>query len=290
LVDVVIVNWNSRGLLRECLAALDQSSIAERLNVVVVDNHSTDGSADGLAGARMRLNLVRNADNRGYAAACNQGAASGSAPMILFLNPDVRVRPEALQHTVGYLDDPRHRDVGIVGVQLLSPGGRIERGCARAPSAGSLLAHTLFLDRLFPALVSPHFMTTWDHGETREVDQVSGAYVMIRRELFDRVGGFDERFFLYYEDVDLCRIVRQAGSSIVYIATAAAEHTGGGTTAAIKFRRAAHLITSRLKYAGKHHGVALTTALMVSTMLVEVPVRCAYSGLRKLIEAVSRRQ
>src|SRR5467141_1467701 len=92
IVDVVIVNWNSRGLLRECLAALDQSISAEKMNVIVVDNASTDGSADGLAASRINFKVVRNVDNRGFASACNQGAAKGEAPYLLFLNPDVRVR------------------------------------------------------------------------------------------------------------------------------------------------------------------------------------------------------
>src|SRR5436309_5277498 len=93
-VDAVIVNWNSGGLLRQCLVALDQSDIAETLNIIVVDNASTDGSAVGLATERARLDLIRNAKNIGFAAACNQGAKRGSAPLSLFLNPDVRVKPD----------------------------------------------------------------------------------------------------------------------------------------------------------------------------------------------------
>src|SRR5689334_673268 len=93
-VDIVIVNWNSRSLLRACLSALEQSTIAEMLNVIVVDNASTDGSADGLVTERAGLDLVRNGENRGFAAACNQGAARGRAPLVLFLNPDVRVAAE----------------------------------------------------------------------------------------------------------------------------------------------------------------------------------------------------
>src|SRR5262245_35174369 len=110
-VDIVIVNWNSRSLLRECVSALDQSSIADMLDVVIVDNASTDGSADSLMARHVRLDLVRNPDNRGFAAACNQGAARGRAPFVLFLNPDVRVEVHTLASAARYLDDPVNRGV-----------------------------------------------------------------------------------------------------------------------------------------------------------------------------------
>src|SRR5262245_13519336 len=122
-VDVVIVNWNSRQLLRECVSALDQSSIAENLSIIIVDNASTDGSADGLRPLRVRLDLVLNVENRGFAAACNQGAARGRAPYVLFLNPDVLVRPDTVASVARFLDDRTNRGVGIVGAQLLDRNG-----------------------------------------------------------------------------------------------------------------------------------------------------------------------
>src|ERR1700687_3582600 len=156
-IDIVIVNWNSRSLLRECLAALDQSTIAERLSVIIIDNASTDGSADGLTARRARLDLVPNTDNRGFAAACNQGAARGGAPFVLFLNPDVRVGPDTVANAARHLDDPVNSGVGILGVQLLDPGGRVQASCARAPTAATLLLQTVFLDRICP-LVPRHFL------------------------------------------------------------------------------------------------------------------------------------
>src|SRR5262249_28323398 len=102
-VDIVIVNWNSRQLLRECVSALDRSSIVESLGVIIIDNASTDGSADGLSARHVRLDLVRNAENRGFAAACNQGAARGSAPFVLFLNPDVVVGADTVESTARFL-------------------------------------------------------------------------------------------------------------------------------------------------------------------------------------------
>ena len=177
----MIVNWSSRSLLRECLAALDRSTIADRLDVIVVDNASTDGSADGLAMARTRLEVVLNPENRGFAAACNQGAKLGGAPACCSSIPTSGCGPIRWRPRCDYLDDPAHARVGVVGAQLIDADGHVQRSCARTPTLSSLLLQTLFLDRLCPALVPPHFLTEWDHGDTRPVDQVMGAFLMIRR-------------------------------------------------------------------------------------------------------------
>lgn len=280
-VDVVIVNWNSRSLLRECFAALEQSTIADRLAVIIVDNASTDSSADGLLARRVCLDLVRNGENRGFAAACNQGAARGCAPLVLFLNPDVRVAEDTVAAAVGYLEDPAHRGVGILGVQLLDAAGRVRASCARAPTAAGLLLQTLFLDRTCPALVPRHFLTEWDHGDTRPVDQVMGAFLMIRRALLDRLGGFDERFFVYYEDVDLCLAAREAGWAVVHYAEAQAIHEGEGTTAAVKDRRLFHLLTSRVLYVTKRHGRIAAIVLVMLILFFEMPVRSLHATLAR---------
>src|SRR5262249_13891599 len=164
--------------------------------VIIVDNASSDGSADGLVAGRIRLDLVRNRENRGFATACNQGAARGAAALILFLNPDVCVDPDTVARAAAYLNDPANRGVGILGCQLLDRDSHVQRSTARAPTASALLLRTIFLDRICPVLVPRHFLTDWDHGETRQVDQVMGAFLMIRRALFETLGGFDERFFL----------------------------------------------------------------------------------------------
>jgi GT2 family glycosyltransferase len=341
-LDVVIVNWNSGALLRECIAALAASSLASRLNVVVVDNASSDGSADALqhcalvAGpgtaspvyrtcgsstvpssgpaepgaihvlpdapkdvdARdprghdeakrpgfppvreaLALKVLRNPRNRGFSAACNQGAALGQAPFVLLLNPDVRVAPDTIARALAYLEEKA--GVGVLGVRLLDSEGRVQRCCARAPSAARLLGQALFLDRLMPAVMPPHFLTEWDHGDTRPVDQVMGAFLIIRRDLLERLGGLDERFFLYYEDVDLCLRARRAGGEVVHFAAAQAMHRGGGSTKAVKDRRLAHHAESRIRYMAKHHGSAAAGLLALAILLVEFPLRWLHSLIRR---------
>jgi GT2 family glycosyltransferase len=263
--------------LRECIAAVDRSTIARRLNIVVVDNASVDGSADALRAERVRCEVIRNNANLGFAAACNQGAAKGTAPLILFLNPDVRVTPDAIENTAKLLTEPANLGVGIAGIELLDVKGRLQRSCARRPTVATLLLRTMFLDRLCPALVPQHFLPQRDHCGTRPVDQVMGAFLMIRRTLFEKIGGFDERFFLYYEDVDLCVQAQELGSRVVYFTGAQAEHLGMGTTAAIRDRRLFYEARSRVEYTGKHHGRVAAIALSLCIGLIELPIRLVYA-------------
>jgi GT2 family glycosyltransferase len=275
--DIVIVNWNAGALLRETLAALAASDAAIRFNVIVVDNASTDGSADKLDGKLLRL--IRNADNRGFAAACNQAAAVGHAPFILFLNPDVRVARTTIERAQDFLAN--HAAAGIVGIRLLDGSGNTSRTCARRPTLAAMLLRTLFVDRIVPSLVPPHFMIEWDHLDTRRVDQVMGAFLMIRRDLFARLGGFDERFFVYYEDLDLCLRAVENGQAVVHVADVTAIHLGGGTTASIKDRRLFYETTSRVRFAGKWHGAAAAAALAVMIALFELPLRIVEAGLAR---------
>jgi N-acetylglucosaminyl-diphospho-decaprenol L-rhamnosyltransferase len=161
------------------------------------------------------------------------------------------------------------------------PEGRVQRTCARAPTAATLLLRTLFLDRLCPALVPPHFLTHWDHGDTRPVDQVMGAFLLIRRELFESLGGFDERFFLYYEDVDLCVGAREAGWSVVYHAGAQALHVGQATTSAVKDRRLFYHASSRVEYSAKRYGRVATIVLVALILSVEMPVRWLHATVTR---------
>ena len=270
-LDVVIVNWNAGDQLRACLASLAASDGAEQLRVVVVDNASGDGSAEGLDRPGLALTVLRNADNRGFARACNQGAALGSADSILFLNPDTQVSRDGIAAARARLEaDP---GTGIVGARLVDEAGRTHRTCARHPTGPSLIAHTLFLDRLLPGRVAPHFLLEWDHAETRPVDAVMGAFLMIRRPLFARLGGFDERFFVYWEDADLCARAATAGFAVCHVAQAEIRHRGQGTTEAVKDRRLFYFLRAQALYADKHHGRAASLAVLAAALTVNLPVR-----------------
>jgi hypothetical protein len=277
-LDVVIVNWNAGEQLRACLASLAASEGAEHLRVVVVDNASGDGSADGLDLPGLALTLLRNRDNLGFARACNQGAVLGSADTILFLNPDTEVSRDGIAIARARLDAAP--GTGIVGARLVDEAGRTHRTCARHPTGLSLIAHTLFLDRLLPGRVRPHFLLDWDHAETRAVDAVMGAFLMIRRPLFARLGGFDERFFVYWEDADLCARASAAGFAVCHVAEAEIRHRGQGTTEAVKDRRLFYFLRAQALYAHKHHGWAAALAVLTAALAVNLPVRLGRALVR----------
>lgn len=280
-IDIVIVNWNAGGLLQTCLAALAASSIVEQLNVIVVDNASTDSSARDLAVSGLRLEVIYNASNRGFAAACNQGAEAGRARYLLFLNPDARVERETLARALHYMNVPAQRRTGVLGVRLLDGSGCTARSCVRRPTAAALLQRTLFLDRIAPRLFPGHFLTEWDHLETRPVAQVMGAFLMIRRDLFVAAGGFDERFFVYYEDLDLCLRVADRGHAVVHFAEATAVHDGGGTSSAVKDRRLCYETTSRVHFMHKWHGLMPALLLIALITVIELPVRFIHATLTR---------
>ena len=266
--DIVIVNWNSGRLLRECLESISSSSDASLIErALVVDNASTDGSADGLESLGFPIELVRNRCNLGFGAACNLGASKGVADYILFLNPDVRFFDGSLKKPIMYMESPESAGVGIVGVQLVGDGGKVWRSCSRFPAPSSLFLKSLGLEALFPRLGS--FMVDWDHEDSRFVDQVMGAFFLIRRGLFEQLGGFDERFFVYFEDVDLSLRARKAGWQSFYLAEAQAYHKGRGTTDRVKAERLLYSSTSKVLYGFKHFSLPAAFLVLFGALFAE---------------------
>ena len=278
LLDVVIVNWNSGECLRRGLEALAASpeDVACIATLIVIDNASTDGSAAVHDFAEtLPLHIVSNQENRGFAAACNQGASIGTAGALLFLNPDVRIRPGALTKGLDFLFAEHGTRVGAVGVKLIDEDGVTQHSCARFPTAWRLVAQSAFLDRLAPSFFAPHFMMEWDHETTRSVDQVMGAFLMMPRALFERLKGFDERFFVYFEDLDLCLRIKQQGWSVMHFAEASAVHEGQGTTRAIVGMRLFYSWRGRLLYAAKNFSRGGLLACLLATLFLEPPARIA---------------
>lgn len=282
-LDIVIVNWNAGGQLRSCLdsIAAARRDGFELGRVVVVDNASEDGSADGLDGLDLPLVVPRNRENRGFATASNQGASGSHADYLLFLNPDIRLYPDSLAIALAHLGWPENASIGIVGIQLVDEAGRVHRSCARLPTPGRYLAMIAGLDRLLPSLFPSHFMTEWDHEDSREVDQVMGAFFLVRRTVFEALGGFDERFFVYFEDVDFALRARKAGWRSYYLATARAYHRGAGTTEQVKALRLAYNLRGRILYSFKHFGQCGAALVTVATLLVEPVSRVAFAMARR---------
>jgi N-acetylglucosaminyl-diphospho-decaprenol L-rhamnosyltransferase len=279
-LDVVIVNWNTGRHLRECLLSMAaaQRSAFELRSVVVVDNASSDDSLDGVRDIPLPLHVVRNGENRGFAAACNQGASVGHADLVLFLNPDTRLFEQTLDLTVGFMTDSDGAEVGICGGRMFGDAGTPAFSCARFPTFTMFLARMTGLARVFPSLEQR--LPAEATSESGPVDQVIGAYFMVRRPLFEALGGFDERFFVYFEEVDLSLRARQIGWASYFLASARVYHTGQVSSGQVRGERLFYLLRSRTEYARKHWSARKAGLLSGLILTVELPVRAIVAAAR----------
>jgi GT2 family glycosyltransferase len=280
MVNIITINWNAGLQLSEVVASVAQYHNGLVSSVIIVDNASTDDSlaqVEGLQNLPFQLQIIRNTNNRGFGAACNQGALLAASDFLLFLNPDTRLYENSLSVPVAFMQDTVNQDVGVVGIQLIDEQNCIARSCARFPTLGIFIAQSLGLNRL-PGLrqLNTH-MSDWAHDETRAVDHVIGAFYLLHRSTFESLGGFDERFFVYLEDLDLSLRAKQAGWRSVYLTEAKAFHAGGGTSSQVKAARLFYSLRSRLLYGFKHLGSWQAWFLMLITLGVEPVIRTIFS-------------
>lgn len=278
LITIIVVNWNAGDLLRTCIDSIVQYGAGSVDKIVVIDNGSADGSCASVDGLP-EVTLIRAGANLGFGKACNLGAQLSKSDYLLFLNPDAALYAGTLPKALAYMQDPAHAKVGICGVQLLDQTSHVSRSCARFPSLAGFTAHAAGLVRIVPRL--GHAMAEWDHAQTRRVDQVIGAFFLVRRELFEVLNGFDERFFVYFEEVDFSYRARQAGWSTIYLADAQAFHAGGGTSNQVKARRLFYSLRSRLLYSFKHFSWVGAVGVLLATLLIEPLSRSALALLRR---------
>jgi len=250
-VSVIIVSYNTRELLRECIESiLCEQGDGLGVEVIVVDNASADGSAAMVAERFPQVRLIANPDNRGFGAACNQGLEVAQGRYALILNADIRAQPGALQRLVGFMD--AHPDAAVCGGQLRYPDGRIQPSCARDLTLWWVFCEQSMLAKLFPRtrLFGGYWRTHWDFSATIETEQVMGACMMLRRP-FPR---FDEDYFLYCEDTDLCYRVRQAGGKIYYVHDAVFVHHLGASGESQRAQMVIYYNRGKERYFRKFHG------------------------------------
>lgn len=265
-LSVIVVSFNTRDILRACLQRL--YTVAEGLapEVIVVDNASRDASADMVEHEFPQVRLIRSPVNLGFAAGNNLGFKAAGGDYVLLLNPDALVEAGALQRALAYMDsDP---SIGMGGGRLLDHTGK---GQPSARCFPSLLNEVLVLSGLAARFPKSRFFgrfdRTWDEsGQPVAVDWVPGAFALMRRSALDQTGPFDERFFLYYEEVDLCRRFRQAGWQVCFWPDVVVRHWGGASSKTVEnhdFSSSGSQLTlwrmrSELLYYRKHHGWLMT--------------------------------
>jgi GT2 family glycosyltransferase len=286
LIAVVVVSFNSADHLRACVAPLAD---ADGIRVVVVDNGSEDDSVRRVADLPV---TVIEQENRGFAAGCNAGWRAHESSFVLFLNPDATIEPDSVRRLAEVAAED---GVGAAAPKILEADGAVAPSQRRFPRPISRLAEALFLHRVFHAAGWATELVRDPAAYTRPgaPEWVSGACILVRRELLERLGGFDEAFFMYSEDTDLCRRIRDAGLTVRFEPGAVAVHHGGAS--APRAALLPVLAASRIRYASKHAstlaavlerlGVALGS---ITHMLVGKGGRAARAGhARALRVAIS---
>lgn len=224
---VAIVNYNTREHLRACLATVVRNEPAE---VVVVDNASSDGSAEMVRADFPHVRLIASRTNPGYGGGANQAIASCRAPYVLLLNSDTRLQAGALEALSAYLD--HHPDTAVVGPRLAYPDGSLQHSCFPFPTPLDTFLHLTHQGPLLAHLfgLRETYLRTWSHNRARVVPWVLGAALALRREAFEEVGGFDESFFMYSEEVALCYVLQKAGWQTHFAPVTAVTHVRGAST------------------------------------------------------------
>jgi len=266
-LSIVVVNWNTRALVARCLGSVRRTARDLGVEILVVDNASTDGSPELISEAFPEVCLLPQCENLGFARAVNAALRVATGTLVLLLNSDTLVPPGALARCVSALEeDP---GVDVLGCRLVGEDGRVQSSCGLFPSLRTLWWQNAFsvvfrllgprpvrgLSRLtgIPVMPVKALVPLWDPHRSADVDWVSGAFLLTRREVFDRVGGMDEAFWLFGEDIDWCRRVRLSGGRVRYFGGAEVMHVGGGSTAERVESDLRHYRASVRLYR-KHHG------------------------------------
>ena len=256
-VSVLIVSYNTRDFIRTCLTSLGRDTSGLVGEIIVIDNCSGDGSTDMIEQEFPDVTLIKNESNLGYACAVNQGIRRSSGRYFLILNPDIQTTGDAVKNLWSFMEATP--DAGIAGGKLLNPDGSLQTSCRTFYTVPTVLLRRTFLGRVFPnsGLVRRHLMLDWDHNSDRQVDWIIGACMMVRREAYQAVGGMDERFFLYFEDVDWCFRMKKHGWKVYYVHSAVMEHHHRRESARLlpDSKLLSHLF-STLRYADKWSSTA----------------------------------
>ncbi len=264
-LSAILVNYNDRGRIGRAIDSIAAAAVGIPHEILVVDNASTDGSPEFIASAYPSVTLLRNTENAGFSRANNRGAAASRGVDLAFLNTDVIVRPGAFNALLAELD--AHPDTAACGPALETPRGGFQVSFGGRRTFGRELLEKTLLNALTARRLSRRRLGR------REVDWVSGAFLVVRREAFEAAGDFDEGFFLYYEDIDLCFRLRASGRRVVFLPAAVAFHEGGAVTSARPLRSRYEYRRSQLLFYRRHNGPA-------SRFLLRLYLRAGFALLR----------
>lgn len=269
-VSVVIVTWNGKSYALECLQSLRDLHSELSIEVVVVDNASSDGTPQAIREMFPEVKLIENQANLGFARANNIGMAASTGAAVCLVNSDVVVPPGCIEKMVDFLK--AHPDVGLLGPKMLSPTGGVGKSVNRLPTEWNYLCFSLGLHFLAPRsrLFGGYLMDGYRYDKTEDVEVLTGWFWMVPRAALEQVGGLDERFFMYGEDLDWsCRFLK-AGWRVMFLAEAEALHYGAASSGQAPNRFYVEMVRANLQYFRKHHGWRGGLLFLLSTGVHEV--------------------
>ena len=289
-LSIVIVSWNVRDLLRRCL----QSVVTEarpspddgvfcigdwEVEILLVDNASTDGSSEMVRDEFPQIQLIANDENRGFTAANNQGLALSQGRHLLLLNPDTEIVGDALETMIDYAQ--ANGEVGALGPRLLNTDGSPQSSRRRFPTYSTALIESTVVQEWWDDnhILSRYYMADTPEDAIQTVDWVVGACLLVRRQAYEQVGGLDEGFFMYSEELDWCRRIKNAGWEIVYLPTATIIHHEGRSSEQVVPARHIYFQSSKVRYFRKHHG-----AFQAETLRWYLLLTYAYQAARESLK------
>jgi GT2 family glycosyltransferase len=267
LVSIVIVSWNAREYLAECLESLTEKVYAGPMETIVVDNASSDGSAEMVRARFPGVRLVCNDQNLGFAKANNVGIRQARGEYLALVNSDVHLLDDCIGTLVAYCESDRK--AGIIGPKIIGRDGLLQASCRGFPRLWNTLCRALALDAVFPrsSWFNGYLLRHQDHGSRMPADILSGCFWLVRREALDAVGLLDEGFFIYGEDMDWCKRFWQSGWTAMFVPEAQAIHYGGASSSNAPVRFSVEMQRADCQYWAKHHSRAASYAYVAISML-----------------------
>jgi len=287
MVSVIIVSWNTRDILLQCLASLSPETCRYPMESIVVDNASSDGSADAVAARHPNVRLIRNTENLGFAKANNQGICVSTGRYLCLVNSDVKVLPDCITRLVNYCE--QHQGVGMVGPRIIGGDGALQRSCRGFPTVWNMFCRALALDTLFSRqkLFTGYALLHSPQTALAPADILTGCFWLVRREALEQVGGLDESFFMYGEDMDWCKRFWDQGWHLVFVPEAEAIHYGGASSSNAPVRFYIERQKADLQYWEKHHS-AFGAAYFFAVSCLHQILRAAGYSIASLVNRNAR--
>lgn len=281
-LSIIIVSWNVAALLKACLDSILQANNAPyNIEIIVVDSDSSDETVELLKHDYPQVKLLAQTENLGFTRCNNIGLAAAKGRNLMLLNPDTEVIEDALPQMIAYLDN--NPTVGIIGPHTLNTDGTHQSTRRRFPSLAVALFESTWLQPFAPkSLLSRYYVREVEDGATTDVDWVQGSALMARREVYAQVGGLDEGYVMYSEEMDWCRRAKDVNWRVVYLGSAKITHHGGKSTQQATARKHIHFQESKLRYFHKYHGV-LTAQFLRAFLFFNYGWQIGLEGIKALL-------